>query len=395
MIRFLKRRKRAGAIIVLTAVMMVLMFAFLAFAVDLGYVALVRTQLQTAADSAAMAGAYDLLQSHFADPEPTDYSTIQAAARQSTQDYVTYNDVAGTNTTALAGADVTIGRLDLTNRQLNDEYPDPGIDTEYPDESRFNAVQVRVRRASDQNGEVPLFFARVLGINTAPSRASATAAFGDNFQGFGPPAEGSPNLPILPIALDEQTWDQLLAGNTGDSWRWNPDTNQVSPGQDQKREASLFPQGIGAPGNRGTVDIGKPNNSTKDLSRQIREGITAQDLADLQADGRSLEPGPDGTILLNGDTGMSGGIKDDLASIIGQTRIIPIFSNVTGNGNNAEFTIVQFAGVRILAVKLTGKPSGRYVVIQPANVLIENGIPAPDDTQFSDYIYSRRIWLVR
>ena len=386
MIRFLKRRKRAGAIIVLTAVMMVLMFAFLAFAVDLGYVALVRTQLQATADSAALAGAYDLLQSHFADPEPT-VATTQQQAQTSARYYAASNVVAGTTSTTLDDADITLGRLDLS----------AGLDAPltFTDPSRYNAVQVRVRRVTDQNGEVPLFFARVLGINTAPSRASATAAFGDNFQGFGPPAEGSPNLPILPIALDEQTWDQLLAGNTGDSWQWNPDTELVSSGQDGAREASLFPQGTGAPGNRGTVDIGKPNNSTKDLSRQIREGITAQDIADLQADNRSLEPGLDGTIMLNGDTGMSGGIKDDLASIIGQTRIIPIFSNVTGNGNNAEFTIVQFAGVRILAVKLTGKPSGRYVVIQPANVLIENGIPAPDDTQFSDFIYSRRIWLVR
>ena len=70
--------------------------------------------------------------------------------------------------------------------------------------------------------------------------------------------------------------------------------------------------------------------------------------------GGSLQFNASGVLHLNGDTGISAGVKDELASIIGQPRIIPIFSSVVGPGNNADYTIVKFVGVRILAVKLTG-----------------------------------------
>jgi len=48
-------------------------------------------------------------------------------------------------------------------------------------------------------------------------------------------------------------------------------------------------------------------------------------------------------------------VKDELASIVGKPRIIPIFDSVSGPGNNASYEIVAFAVVRIMDVKLTGK----------------------------------------
>ena len=51
-----------------------------------------------------------------------------------------------------------------------------------------------------------------------------------------------------------------------------------------------------------------------------------------------------GKLYLNGDTGISAGVKDELASIKGQPRIIPIFSTVSGNGNNAQLHDRQVAG---------------------------------------------------
>jgi hypothetical protein len=380
----LKCRRRAGAILVLTAFMMVLMFAFMAFAVDLGYVTLIRTQLQSAADSAAMAGTWDLLNSHFITP-PTTVAATEDQACSNARLYVSSNPV-GRVSPALADSDITIGRLDLSNGTFTDR-------ASYPDPSRCNAVQVRVRRSADLNGEVPLFFARVVGNRTAPSQAVAMAAYCDNFQGFKAPSTGGNNLNIMPLALDKQSWDELVAGSTDDSWSWNKDSHHIGSGQDGVREANLYPQGTGSPGNRGTVDIGASGNSTADLSRQIRHGITAEDISHLP--GGRLSPGLDGTIHLNGDTGISAGIKDDLASIIGETRIIPLFSHATGNGNNATYTIVQFVGVRILAVNLTGTLSNRYVIVQPANIVVDGGIPGSDDNQFSQNLYSRSVWLVK
>jgi hypothetical protein len=79
----------------------------------------------------------------------------------------------------------------------------------------------------------------------------------------------------------------------------------------------------GSPGNRGTVDIGGSNNSTNDIARQILHGISAQD---LQALGKPLNISSQGTMTLNGDTGISAGVKDELKSIIGQKRMSSPFS---------------------------------------------------------------------
>lgn len=73
-------------------------------------------------------------------------------------------------------------------------------------------------------------------------------------------------------------------------------------------------------------------------------------------------------LALNGDAGLSAGTKDELATIIGQSQAIPIFRSVSGPGNNATFQIYMFVGIRILYAKLSGSPSEKKVVIQPAPV---------------------------
>jgi len=263
--------------------------------------------------------------------------------------------------------------------------------TTTPAGSVANAVQVTVERTSDQNGQVPFFFAQALGYTQTSMSAQATAAFVNSFSGFKMPADGS-NLNILPYALDEGTWNNRSTNGT-DGYSYNTSTKTVTAGSDGIPEVNLFPQGTGSPGNRGTVDIGPSNNSTSDISRQIVYGINQSDWNSFTGQGRSLTFNSSGSLYLNGDTGISAGVKDDLASIIGQTRIIPIFRSVSGNGNNAEYQIVKFVGVRILAVKLTGSASSKYVMVQPANIVVKGSIFQAGATA-SDYVYSP-VWLVR
>ena len=54
------RHSRRGATLVLFAVMLVVLLAMVVFAIDIGYICLTRTQLQAAADSAALAAAVAL-----------------------------------------------------------------------------------------------------------------------------------------------------------------------------------------------------------------------------------------------------------------------------------------------------------------------------------------------
>jgi hypothetical protein len=106
----------------------------------------------------------------------------------------------------------------------------------------------------------------------------------------------------------------------------------------------------------------------------------------LEYHGGSLNLDDEGEMELNGDTGISAGVKDELASIKGQPRLIPIFSIVVGPGNNAQYTIVRWAGIRIMDVKLTGSMNQKRVIIQPAPMVVSGGIPSTEET--SDYLYS-------
>ena len=85
---------------------------------------------------------------------------------------------------------------------------------------------------------------------------------------------------------------------TGDSYSYNATTGVVADGTDGILELNLYPGGGAGqlpPGNFGTVDIGSPNNSTADLTRQILYGISEDDLAYF---GGTFELGVDGTIQI-------------------------------------------------------------------------------------------------
>ncbi len=368
---------RRGNVVVITVLLMFSVLVIVALAVDVGFLHVARTQLQRSADAAAIAATWRLLESTGPGHALPDTSAVSDTAAQ----YAALNAVVNA-APALAADDITIGRL---------PYPfNRSVDLLFDQPSLFNAVKVRVRRTNQQNGPVGLFFARVMGVDSQELQSEATAAFINNFAGFRSPGSGQ-NLPILPFALDEETWNALLAGVGTDNYRYDEATGQVTCGSDGILEANLYPQGTGSPGNRGTVDIGSCNNSTADICRQIREGISEQDLA---YHGGQLAFDENGELQLNGDTGISAGVKDDLASIIGRPKVIPVFRSVVGPGNNAQYTIVKFAGVRVMYVKLTGSMSSKKVMIQPAPVFTRGAIPSPSTTPQSYYVYSP-VWLVR
>jgi hypothetical protein len=358
---------------------MTVLMAVLAFSLDVGCLLVARTELQRAADAAAMAAAWELYEHD--ENGGSNNTTLTTSARQTAIEFASLNTVLQ-DAPALAEQDVTVGHM------ADPSAPDSVIST--AGLNRPNAVWVRVRRTNQQNGRIPLYFARILGFDDAAAEADATAALIAGFRGFQAPSDGS-NLGILPFALDLDTWNNMVAGGGPDNWRWNEDLEQVQPGSDGIREMNLYPQGTGSPGNRGTVDIGSNSNSTADIARQILQGVSE---SDLEYHGGKLELDSNGELFLNGDTGISAGIKDELLSIKGQPRVIPVFAEVSGPGNNAEYTIVKFVGIRILEVKLTGSQSSKRVMIQPATMMIRGGIPDTTGESFTEHLYSP-VCLVR
>lgn len=377
------RRQRSGKVVLLTLFMMTFMLILMAFAYDLGWLFVTEAELQRTADSVAMAGAWEFIDED-ALTGNSNLVTMRTNATSAANEFCVPNQVLGSSP-SLAVQDIEIGYMD--------DPMDPASTIDTNSTRPPNAIRVSVRRTDSQNGAIPFSFARIFGRDGTSRTAEATAVLMHNFKGFKPPSNNT-NLSLLPIACDIPSWNHLVAGNGPDNWTWDEENQQVIPGSDNIPELNIYPKGNGSPGNRGTVDIGKSNNSTADISRQILHGVSA---ADLAYHGGKLEFDANGELLLNADTGISAGIKDELASIIGKPVFIPIFSSISGQGNNAMYTIVAFGGVRITDVELTGKKNSKRVIIQPANIITWGGIPAGTqygDSQRTDYIYSP-VWLAR
>lgn len=367
--------RRRGATLILSVILMFGLFSFVAFGIDLGYLAQSRAEIQRTADAAAMAGCWELYAGMERGASMTD---SQPAARQAAADFSLLNPVCRSGPIldpSTVSQDVQIGYFsNPRNAVLSNDSSQP-----------FFGVRTLISRTAAKNGEIPFFFGKIFGDPGIPMQTSATAVMAQKISGFSLPPSSNETIQLLPFALDLQTWQSLFSGTVSDQYGYNATSMNVNSGRDGIGEVNLYPQGTGSPGNRGTVDIGGANNSTNDIARQIVHGISAQDLIEL---GKPLNLDPNVGLTLNGDTGISAGVKDELASIIGQKRIIPIFSSVSGNGNNATYAIVRWAGVRIMHVKLTGAISGKQLIVQPAPMIASHAITATDGGASSEFILS-------
>ncbi len=359
-------RSRQGAAVVLGVVLTLSLVTLMAFTMDYGNIYVAQSELRRSADSAAMAACWEMF-----DHQEADHTTSvsEDAVRESANATAYFNTV-GRDALQFSVSDVELGYYDIT--QPSDFDAGSSIQ---------NAVRVTLRRQTGANGELPLFFGSLTGRDSQALTTTATAAMLSTVEGFYSPSITDYNIEMLPIALDLPSWLQAVANATDDDYAYSNGT--VSRGSDGLFETNLYPKGTGLPGNRGTVDIGGDNNSTQDLARQVLYGISEQDYLDF---GRPLRLDENGELDLNGDTGISAGIKDELASLIGKKRIIPIYDAASGEGDNSTFTVVRFEGVRILDVKLTGKKENKRVIIQPAKVLARGGIIDTTGTHTSSHL---------
>jgi Flp pilus assembly protein TadG len=345
---------------------MVMVIGFLALTVDVGYMAQTKSQMQGTADASVLSAGMEMANG-WGTGKSSSADAVSTAAKSAAQAVATKWQL---GEQASAYLDTTRDvRFGQRTKDAN------GAWVESWGTSPYNIVEVTIHRDQPLQGDtatrgdqqLPLFFAPLLSAShkTALMTAKATATLSPGNGFYIPPGSGK-TCPLLPIALDETTWDNLINSGVGsDNYKYNSN-GTVSNGVDGIKEVTLYPDGTNTPsGNRGTVDIGSSNNSTADLSRQIRNGPNESDLAYF---GGKVQIPSSGLLALNGDTGLSAAIKDDLTAIIGQPRAIPIFRSVSGPGNNATYQICKFVGIRILFVQLTGSPSQKKVVVQPAPV---------------------------
>lgn len=378
-------RRRRGLVAVMVTVLLVTLLGMAALSLDVGAMYRARHEAQVSADAAAMAAAWELLDGDIlrgaADP-----TEELAAARASASAFAADNLIMRARPALDQANDVQIGYMD--------DPSDPAGVMTFGDPTTFNSVSVIVRRNAAINGPIDLYFAGIFGITEKEVSARAVATFKNGVVGFSAnPETGTSSL--LPLALHVDAWTNLLSGafTHGDGYGYNEANNSVSANGDDINELSMYPDGGGAqlpPGSFGTVDFGDGGNSAADLARQILFGVNE---ADMAYHGGEITLGEDGTLTLEGDTGLSAGIQDELQEIIGIPRTIPLFDFVENPGNNARFRIVGFAGIRIMHVRLNGNPNQKHVLIQPAFAVDRTAITGPGSG--SSYFVYEPVQLVQ
>ena len=144
--RLRKRFLRRGAIVLLTAIFLMIAFVLLAFAVDIGFMVTTQAELQNAADAGALAGARRLMEG--SQPARTAASTAAAA-----------NKSAGQAIAIVADEDIELGMWDENNATFTKLAAAV--------ENQANAIRVTCRRNALRKNSLKLFFGGVAGTSTS------------------------------------------------------------------------------------------------------------------------------------------------------------------------------------------------------------------------------------
>ncbi len=152
--RFAKHSRR-GNIVVLAAILLVLVFAMVAFAVDIGYICHADAELQRTADACALTAVQHL-------PD-------QSAASLAAQKIATWNK--GTVGPDIKTSDIEFGTWDRDTATFTSTTVRP------------NAVRVAIERSSRRGNPLSLFFANIMGISEANVTAAAIAMYDNSLCG--------------------------------------------------------------------------------------------------------------------------------------------------------------------------------------------------------------------
>jgi Flp pilus assembly protein TadG len=188
-----------GAVAVMVAIMMTVLLAMAAAALDIGHALVARNELQNSADAGALAGAR-ALGILYEGMTPAAMGTYQlsggdaATIKTAVQSTAVLNAAAGVNITVNAG-DVQIGLWDSATRTLTPTVNQP------------RSVRVITRRDGTANGPISTFLAGVIGMTSMNVSAAATAEL--TAIGSTPPAALD-----LPVAISQLFFSQYGCGDS-------------------------------------------------------------------------------------------------------------------------------------------------------------------------------------
>lgn len=232
----LARRVREGSILILSAVFLTVVFAMVAFSVDMGFILLVDVQMQNAADATALATLMA-----YRDQGAT--SDVESSAKASGLEVAALNSLTYSN--AINSNQISFGYWDSESRVFTSPATTP------------NAVKVHASLTDDKSNALPLFFGPVIGHKKSNLSAESIAAF--------PPVV---SREVIPLALRNPSFGvvspTIYASNPG-----KPGPSKPANGTTFKKGDTVilftFGSGSGSPVHLTLIPASMNESSVRDV----------------------------------------------------------------------------------------------------------------------------------
>ncbi|MEW6235492.1 MAG: pilus assembly protein TadG-related protein [Candidatus Omnitrophota bacterium] len=394
-----------GSVIVLATICMTLIMMAAAMTIDVGLMAASKSQLQNAADSAALAGAAQLVDEGALAGTP-DQTDDVISARNFAQEFAGYNEAAKValqldrNDGNLADGGIVAGYLQ-NPLDMNSLFQSEGV-------SQINSIKVSANLSQDINGPLALLMGAFDGPDSVEISTHAIATIDDRIAGFSLGA--GETLPMLPFAAYEGTWNASTDG-VSDQDNFRVVDGVVSSGSDGIPEITLYPYKyyVGIPGTRGnvgTIFVSAVIGSTY-VQNQIANGMNQEDLAAIDGLEMTDDGSGDYAKWLPGENWMSSSWHTALRNIKGQARIMPLFRSFSSSppialANPDDVTLeehlaktaagmeeiccaiqyyyetVKFEAVTVIESYWPSSDSSKRFIVQPAQMTTEKAIFNPD-----------------
>jgi Flp pilus assembly protein TadG len=315
-------------------VLLVLMVS--ALVVDFGFYYAVQNQMQTSADSAAMAATTELYRNTSVDPN--DRMADASAEASAMVDENTPGLV-------LQGDDVIFGFVDPDTRLYDPAtFRTPTADTDYALTGGYNSVRVKVGRGGDSaNAPLNTLLGNMLGLHSMNTQATSVALIDSSITEI-------TNGGVRPIFACNDLLEAAMADGI-------PNNNVIRIYGDHMEIDGTNMMGMGScsppmSGNWGFADFTNCGAGT----------VGASTIATWFASGYP------GTIDISQCYSTKPGnfiasIRPELDNLISEQTIfpIPLYNHWSGTGSNTHVDLTGFAGFRITDYVATGAQANRYI----------------------------------
>jgi Flp pilus assembly protein TadG len=331
-------QKQSGSGFIQLCSLVVLGLMLSAISVDFGINYAVQSNMQTAADSAALAGVGRLFGSEDNSAAERQADAIEAAVEIGNQNL-------NPELTSVEDSDIVLGYVDPETREYDrNTFTTPSSDSDMSFTGGYNAVRVSVHADESNGNQVPSIFSRLFGINQTRTSAHAVAMFDSEISEM--------TAGLRPIYGCMAQFQQTMAD--GDP------TNDVVRVYNDYFVVNGTPVTTGCPpqgsGNWGFADLrdgapGAPGNST---------------LADWWLNGFSGNPVVAGQYYSTqpGNSISSNNVRNALDTLIANQTVIsiPLIStDYSGGGSNTQVMVEGFTGMVITDYVSNGSASSRYI----------------------------------